>query len=296
MPRALPNLDWLQVFAAAAEEESFALAAARLGVTPGAVSQRIKSLEASIGVALFQRHTQGVTLTDAGRRYARRVGPHLEQLALATREIASPSAGRSVRITILPAFAQLWLGPRMDLFHARHANTTVEIWADATVVDLRASNFDLAIRYGRPPFPGCDHQPLQLDELVPVASPALLAKSRLDARGLPANVPLMVDAYWENDLDDWLAATRQSRPARLSTQTFSLYAMAIEATVNGRGFIVGHTSLLGTLLKDRRLSALSDRRVPSANQFYVLTKSATPLPEPAEAFRDWLVEQARLPA
>ena len=81
MARGLPNLDWLRVFAAAAETESFALAASRLGVTPGAVSQRIKALEAFLGVSLFQRHPQGVRLTDTGWRYGQRVAPALEQLA-----------------------------------------------------------------------------------------------------------------------------------------------------------------------------------------------------------------------
>ncbi len=70
MSRELPNLDWLRVFSATAATETFALAALRLSVTPGAVSQRIKALEAFLGVSLFQRYPQGAKLTEAGKRYA----------------------------------------------------------------------------------------------------------------------------------------------------------------------------------------------------------------------------------
>jgi LysR family glycine cleavage system transcriptional activator len=236
-----------------------------------------------------------VRLTDAGRRYAQRVSPPLEQLARATREFAASQPTRAVRLTILPALAQLWLGSRMDRFHKLHTNTTIEIWADPVVVDLRNSTFDLAIRYGRPPFPGCDYRELFFDELVPVASPALIQTSKLDDRGLPIGSPLMLDTYWQNDFDVWLENTGQSPPGSLITQTFSLYAMAVEATLGGRGFIIGHTSLVGELLEDGRLTLLSERRVTARNQFYLLTKSDTPLTEAAETFANWVLEQAAPP-
>lgn len=292
MPRELPNLDWLRVFAATAATESFALAAGELNVTPGAVSQRIKALEAYLGVELFQRYPQGVRLTVLGRRYAQHVLPSLERLMAATREIVSPDSAKSVRVTALPALAQLWLGSRIEEFHKAHANTTIEIWADPAIVDLRSSNFDVAIRYGRPPFPGCDHRALLFDELVPVAAPSLLRSATVDEQGLPIGMPLFLDTYWTNDFDDWLRHTGHSRPTNLVTHTFSLYSMVIEATLSGRGFMVGHTSVVSDLIDEGRLQPLSDRRVTAGNQFYLLTKAASPLTEIAAAFVDWIVDQA----
>lgn len=292
MSRELPNLDWLRVFSATASTESFALASMELGVTAGAVSQRIKALEGFLGVSLFQRYPQGVRLTEAGKRYAQRVLPSLEQLALATREVTSAQSTRAVRLTILPALAQLWLGSRMDQFHKLHTNATIEIWADAAVVDLRTSNFDIAIRYGRPPFPGCDYRALFFDQLVPVASPALIQESELDGQGMPVGAPLMLDTYWQSDFDDWLANSGQTRPANLMTQTFSLYSMTVEATLHGRGFMIGHTALVGTLLEEGKLQALSEKKVTAHNQFYLLTKTATPLSDAAETFVNWIMEQA----
>jgi LysR family glycine cleavage system transcriptional activator len=292
MLRDLPNLDWLRVFAATAETESFALAAARLGVTSGAVSQRIKALETFLGIGLFQRYPQGVKLTDAGRRYAQRVSPSLQQLSAATRELTASSSARTVRVTVLPAFAQLWLGPRLDHFHAQHTNTSVEIWADAAVIDLRVSNFDLAIRYGRPPFHGCEHRPLLFDELVPVAAPSLIAASTPDARGLPTGAPLMMDTYWEHDFGDWLGQTGRARAADPIIQTFSLYSMVVDATLQGRGFMIGHTALLDDHLRRGDLRVLLEERVPARNQFHLLTKAGATLSEAAETFVAWLTAQA----
>jgi LysR family glycine cleavage system transcriptional activator len=289
--RDLPNLDWLRVFAAAARAESFALAATELHVTPGAVSQRIKALEAVLGVALFRRHAQGVRLTEAGRLYAQRVLPPIEQLALASRDIRPAAGAQAIRLTVLPALAQLWLGPRMDDFHRRHASATVEIWADANVVDLPGSGFAFALRYGRPPFPGCVAEPLLPDQLVPVAAPAVAAHAR-DAGGLPIGVPLMRDTYWPGDLDDWLRHAGHARPPALIEQTFSLYVMAVEATLDGRGFMIGHSALVGDLIAAGRLVALSDRRAPAANGFHLVRDAAAPPSDLARAFGDWILAQA----
>lgn len=291
MPRPLPNLDWLRVFAATAATESFALAANQLAVTPGAVSQRIKALEGFLGVELFQRYAQGVRLTEAGRRYAQRVQPALEQLTAATRDLLAGEAASPVRITVLPALAQLWLGPRLAAFHRLHEATSVEIWADPAIVDLRTSGFDLALRYGQPPFAGCDHRAILNDELVPVACPAVAAAAERDASGLPIGVPLLLDTYWAGDLDRWLEQAGERRPPNLTTQTFSLYSMVVEAVVGGRGFMIGHTSIVGDLLARGDLVPLSKRRVAAGNQFYLLTKASAPASPSAQAFIDWIVAQ-----
>ncbi|MBX7483426.1 LysR substrate-binding domain-containing protein [Qipengyuania qiaonensis] len=291
--RETPNLDWLRVFAETAATESFALAALRLGVTPGAVSQRIKALESFLRVSLFERYPQGVKLTDAGQRYAQSLAPALDQIINATREITSAGSNKSVRITILPALAQLWLGPKMEAFHALGTNTNVEIWADPNVVDLRTSNFDIAIRHGRPPFPGCEMTELFFDEIVPVASQNVIETAERDERGLPRDVPLVVDIYWQHDLNDWLGRTGQNAPPTITTKTYSLYSMAVEATLQGAGFMIGHTALIGDKIADGRLVPLSELRVPSPNQFYLLTKSAVPLSVPAKTFVTWLLDQAK---
>ncbi|WP_428680382.1 LysR substrate-binding domain-containing protein [Sphingopyxis sp.] len=290
MLRETPNLDWLRVFSETAASESFVIAATRLGVTSGAVSQRIKALEAFLRVELFHRYPQGVKLTEAGRRYAQRIAPALEALTAATRDITDTRGVQSVRITALPALAQLWLGPRLEAFHARESNINVEIWADPEVIDMRTSNFDVALRYGRPPFPGCNVWPILSDDLVPVASPELIASASLDDHGFPAGAALISDPYWEHDLADWLAGVSLDKPKGLRVQAISLYSMAVEAVLKGRGFMIGHSSLIGDMLDDGRLVPLSDQRVPAAKQFHVLTRAGAAPSPAADAFVRWIAE------
>ncbi|MDT9598823.1 LysR substrate-binding domain-containing protein [Sphingosinicella rhizophila] len=292
MRRALPSLDWIRVFAETASTESFSMAAERLCVSPGAVSQRIKSLEAYFGLELFTRHPQGVELTAIGRRYAQQVLPALDILNCATREVASAGGSQIVRLTAMPALAQLWLGPRMNAFYALHPHISVEIWADGNIVDLRTSQFDVALRHGKPPYPGCTSRQLFVDELVAVASPALLAESRLGPDGLIEGAAQMVDSFWADDLDHWLGGAGISRPAELRTEIFSLYSMVIDATVQGRGFMIGHSSLIHGHLRRGELQLLSPCRVRSPNQFHLLTKSAVPLSDAAASFVDWVTAEA----
>jgi len=289
MQRDLPNLDWVRVFVSAAASESFATAAGELGVTPGAVSQRVKALEAHLGVELFRRHARGVILTDVGARYFQRVSPLVERLAAATASIRPSPKRKLVRLTILPALAQLWLGPRMHEFHALHPGIMVEISADPAVIDLETSDYALALRYGRPPFSGCDHIPLFVDELVPVAAPSLAKACRLDGQGLPIGVPLLLDTYWMHDFEVWLGEGGGSLKRVPAMQAFSLYSMVIEAAVNGRGFAIGHTSLVSDHVAAGRLRFLSQKRVLSERQFFLLRRAGAPLSDAAIAFSDWLM-------
>ena len=85
--RRLPPLTALRAFEAAARHGNFVKAAAELGVTPGAISQHIKGLEAQLGLSLFQRQARGVRLTEAGRAYLPGVAEGFDRLARATLQV-----------------------------------------------------------------------------------------------------------------------------------------------------------------------------------------------------------------
>ncbi|MEM8688618.1 MAG: LysR family transcriptional regulator [Pseudomonadota bacterium] len=88
MTYRLPSLNTLRAFEAAARHLSFKTAAQELGVTPGAVSQQVKKLEASLGIDLFRRLPHGLLLTEAGETYLPRITQLFEDLTEATEEIA----------------------------------------------------------------------------------------------------------------------------------------------------------------------------------------------------------------
>ena len=80
-----PDLNALSVFALVAEERSFKAAADRLGVTRSAISQTIQRLESSLGIALVQRTTRSVSLTEAGERLHLEIAPAVAEMRAAVR-------------------------------------------------------------------------------------------------------------------------------------------------------------------------------------------------------------------
>ena len=76
-------LDGVEAFLSVAEHRSFRKAASQLGVTPSAISQAVRTLEARVGAALFIRTTRSVGLTEAGERFLTRAKPAFEALVAA---------------------------------------------------------------------------------------------------------------------------------------------------------------------------------------------------------------------
>src|SRR5262245_20574346 len=111
MPDALPPLDSLHVLAACVRHGSFSRAARELCLTPSAVSLRIRTLEAQLGVALFERSGPRLTVTEHGRALAGTV----DDAVAALRSALDRARGvrRALRVTCAPAFALRWLAPRV---------------------------------------------------------------------------------------------------------------------------------------------------------------------------------------
>lgn len=100
MTYRFPSLNGLKAFEAAARHLSFKAAAGELGVTAGAVSQQVKRLEASLGIALFRRLPQGLLLTREGAAYLPRISKAFDELTEATEAVAPALNGRKLSIGI----------------------------------------------------------------------------------------------------------------------------------------------------------------------------------------------------
>lgn len=107
MTYRFPSLNGLKAFEAAARHLSFKTASAELGVTPGAISQQVKRLEASLGIALFRRLPQGLLLTKEGSEYLPKVSDAFDLLTDATEAIAPTLNGRKLSVGIAPSVAKI---------------------------------------------------------------------------------------------------------------------------------------------------------------------------------------------
>ncbi len=143
-------LDGVETFLSVAQHRSFRKAAAELGVTPSAISQAIRALEARIGAALFIRTTRSVGLTEAGERFLVRAKPAFEELVTASqvaRDLGQRPAGL-LRLTA-PRAVLTHLNQLIASFCQAYPDVEVEIAASADLVDIAADGFDAGIRLGQ---------------------------------------------------------------------------------------------------------------------------------------------------
>jgi DNA-binding transcriptional LysR family regulator len=172
-------LDGVEAFLSVAEHRSFRKAAAQLGVTPSAISQAIRTLEARVGAALFIRTTRSVGLTEAGDRFLSRAKPAFEELVAASevaRDLGQRPAGL-LRLAVPRAVVPIVLEPLIASFCAEYPEVEVEIAASEEMVDLAASGFDAGVRMGQ--FIAADMVAVRLTppfRFIIVGSPAYLAR------------------------------------------------------------------------------------------------------------------------
>lgn len=144
-------LDGVEAFLSVARHRSFRKAAAQLGVTPSAMSQAVRVLEARIGAALFIRTTRSVGLTEAGERFLSRAKPAFEEIVAASeaaRALGERPTGL-LRLAVFRIVVPLILEPVIGSFHKAYPEIEIEIAASEELVDLAAGGFDAGIRLGQ---------------------------------------------------------------------------------------------------------------------------------------------------
>src|SRR6266571_1047600 len=135
---------WLEV----ARRRSFAAAARELGVSPSALSQSVRQLEARLGVSLLTRTSRSVALTDAGQRLLEHAGPAVEQ-ALESLKTVSVQPGEvtgRVRLSVPTAAVTLVLARLLPRFIERYPKIEVEARVENQFVNIVADGLDAGIR------------------------------------------------------------------------------------------------------------------------------------------------------
>jgi DNA-binding transcriptional LysR family regulator len=148
MPRA--DLNDLRAFRAVATERNFTRAAAQLGVSPSALSQTLRALEARLGLRLLTRTTRSVAPTEAGERLLRTLGPAFDEIEAALTalgELREKPSG-TIRITAAEHAADTVLWPALERLLPAYPDITVEVHVDNTLTDLAAGRYDAGIRMG----------------------------------------------------------------------------------------------------------------------------------------------------
>lgn len=264
----MPPLDSLRVLVVCARHENFTRAAEELGITPTAVSQRMRALEAQIGAKLFKRHGPRLTATDR----AKALGQRLEH-ALSLMRIAVDSCRRvkhSLRVTCAPTFASRWLLPQLATYQALPGADAITL--DTAQAISPKSTFDVAIRSGIGPWQGFESTRLLSDLGTPMLSPKWAPRgTRLTARAL-LKIPLIPDPRWP----DWfkLAGLPKAKPQFIGTR-FPNYELETQAAVRGIGAALLSPVLLAELRAQGALLAPFPWVVEGPGSYWLLWTKET---------------------
>jgi DNA-binding transcriptional LysR family regulator len=240
-------LDGVEAFLSVAQHRSFRRAASELGVTPSAISQAVRALEARVGAALFIRTTRSVGLTEAGERFLSRAKPAFEELVAASgvaRELGQRPAGL-LRLSVPRAVVPILLEPLIASFCQAYPEVEVEVAASEALVDIAAGGFDAGIRLGQfiaadmiavrltPPFP-----------LVVVGSPEYLRR-----RGRPERI---------EDLRQHACIRIRRSNGSIAPWSFVNGNRPLEAIVSGPLIACDFPTILGAALEDMGLAQVPE--------------------------------------
>lgn len=300
------SLNFLRAFEASARHLSFSEAAAELCVTPAAVSQQIRTLEAQLGVRLFHRSKRDLRLTQAATAGLPELLKGLDSLSAAVEQMRGHEQRRVLIVRAAPSLAAKWLVPRLHRFHAAHPDIDVNLQAETGLIDgPRATPAgthhtlepDLEIRFGSGKYPGHRSDKLLSVSAVPLCAPDLCRGERAlrRAEDLRHHPLLHDDTSYAGRLDwaAWLAAAGVDGIDVSRGLRFNHVSLALGAALEGQGVVLSLRPLAAADLAAGRLAIPFGPSLPLDNAYYVVTANEAPRQPASSAFRDWLLAEAK---
>jgi len=289
----LPPLNAVRAFDAVARLGSVRAAADELAVTPAAVSQQLRVLEAHLGLALTQRQGRGLALTDSGRTWHGEIARHLRAIALAAERVRP--GRRVVQVTVVQSFGSRWLMPRLTKFTAREPEIEVRIDASPVLADFARDPFDLAIREGRGNY---DTELVRLFELAfyPVASPKVARTIRRRNGTLDWSRARLLHEVSYDYWPDWISMAEADDVDVARGLFFSHTMLALDAAVEGQGVALAPPPLAERELARGALEVIDNRPFVPGTGIYLCwpRRQLRSLSNAATAFRDWVIEEAKV--
>ncbi|PIE09293.1 MAG: LysR family transcriptional regulator [Rhodobacterales bacterium] len=264
----------LHTFHVVARAGSMQDAAHELGVTPGAISQRIRQIEEHHGLRLFTRSKKGLALTAAGSALQSDIGPAFDAINAARRKHFS-GHDTAIRISTSPTFAHSMLVSSLGRLAEEHPKIRVSVETDDRLVDLKSEPVDLAIRHGLGGYPGLKSEWLCSPELVLVASPALLEQTG------PLKEPsdclrhrLLPDATGK-DWSIWFEAQGVDASAALYGPRYGDDFLTVKAVMEGQGIALLNDLYVEEGLASGQLVRALDSAWPTSFAYYAVALEET---------------------
>lgn len=273
MSVTIPPVRALQVFEAVARHGGLAAAARELGISSSAASQQLGRLEASLGISLFERSGRSLALTIWGHEYAAGLTEAFGQIRSTHRRVSESARGGRLEVSCLPSLAEKWLAPLLIAWTERAPGASVRLHAAEREGKLGAA-MDFRVTYGAAGPAHGRYVELFRDSVTPACAPAMAERHRLAHPRDILDAPLL-HVEWDQSHrppPDWSDyALRLGTPLQpvQPALTFSLSSAAIEAAINGMGFVLGQMSMIARDLAAGRLVCPFDLCLPLPDSYYL---------------------------
>jgi LysR family transcriptional regulator, glycine cleavage system transcriptional activator len=298
----LPPLRAMQVFEALGRCDGIVETARRLDVSPGAVSQQIKILESALGVRLVAKEGKRLRLTATGRRYHETCSAAFESLRIAHDEIERSKNLRNLSVSALPSLLSKWIASRVYMWQQEHPGVSVYLDGSHSEPSPDAYEIDFRISYGDRIEDVTTAVELFRDSVVPVCSPQLLQADGAPPLRQPADIlayPL-ISIDWlpkfasPPSWREWFAANGVDAAGMNDTRrVFSLSSLAIQAAIDGQGFVLAQCSMVVDDLAAGRLAMPFASGVPLPWPYFLTWTDSTFDKPHCRGFHRWLVTRGK---
>lgn len=293
----IPSVQTLRVLEACHRLNSFTRAADELGISQGAVSQQIKTLEQRLGFAVFLREGRRIAPTPAGEALVAAVHQGFGHIAEVIAQQKRRQREDQLVISVLPGFAIRWLFPRLMSFEQAHPELTLTVNAISDPLDFSLHHGHAAITYGPvEEAPAADW--LFREQIFPVCSPAFALQHGLDQPPVShqlGTLPRLIDSSptARPYSDSWAcwAAQRGIELSDNSERRHSQSNMTLQLAELGHGIAMGRSSLVMDAMLEGKLIRLDPQPVANPCSYRLIANPAIPEGPALSAFRQWLQQQ-----
>ncbi|QSP95760.1 LysR family transcriptional regulator [Marinobacter salinisoli] len=272
----IPSTKALQAFITTARSLNITQAARSLNLTQGAISRQIASLEADLGITLFQRKARGLSMTPEAKLLLPDVMQAMDILHTAIDRITANQ--NSIRLKA-PSCITYWLMPTLQDFQREHPEFDVELTSTTKHdVDFAIEPFDVAICYGNESLGEDGSYQWLFDEvLTPMCTADLAATLDMErpAESLSQHVLLHANAE-QSDWQCWQSSLGLPPLRADRNQIFATLDMATNAALRGYGIVIGDVNLARHELDTDRLVAPFGHQVKSGKAYFLKRPSSHP--------------------
>lgn len=279
------SLSGLRAIEAVARLGSLSAAANELGVTPGALSQRISRTEEQLDRQVFLRTGGGLRLTGLGQEVVIRLSRGMTELSAAV-SLTEPTEDDFLNLSTAPLLATRWLIWRLPHFTAAHPDIRIRIEPVAHMVVPGAGGIDVGVRIGKGEWPGLRIEKLLDLRAMPVCAPSIAQQIKRPEDLL--TIPILRENEQLAGWREWLAPHKIDVSDIPDGPILADGGLCLDAAISGQGVFMSWEIPASYAIEQGQLVAPLPGLAKTENSYWFVTAAGARHKPAIAKFRDWL--------